>query len=109
MGSVPYGATDCLCIPLLFYQKYLWPSLAWTTCGKNNWCQLTKQTINTDFVVAVQSLGCVRHFATPRTSAHQASLSFTISQSLLKLMSIELMIPSNIHQYRLSNAEWRRY
>ena len=32
---------------------------------------------------------------TPRTAAHQASLSFTISQSLLKLMSIEPMMPSN--------------
>ena len=32
---------------------------------------------------------------TPWTAAHQASLSFTISQSLLKLMSIELVIPSN--------------
>ena len=33
-------------------------------------------------------------FATPRAAAHQTSLSFTISQSLLKLMSIELMVPS---------------
>ena len=32
---------------------------------------------------------------TPRTTACQASLSFTISQSLLKCMSIELMMPSN--------------
>ena len=32
---------------------------------------------------------------TPWTAAHQASLSFTISQSLLKLMSIELIMPSN--------------
>ena len=32
---------------------------------------------------------------TPWTAAHQASLSFTISQSLLKPMSIELMMPSN--------------
>ena len=34
-------------------------------------------------------------FATPWTAAHQASLSFTIFQSLLKLISIELVIPSN--------------
>ena len=34
-------------------------------------------------------------FATPWTAAHQAFLSFTISQSLLKLMSIELMLSSN--------------
>ena len=32
---------------------------------------------------------------TPGTAARQASLSFTISQSLLKLMSIESMMPSN--------------
>ena len=34
-------------------------------------------------------------FATPWTAAHQASLSITNSQSLLKLMSFELMMPSN--------------
>ena len=34
-------------------------------------------------------------FATPWTAAHQASLSFTISQSLIKLSSIESLIPSN--------------
>ena len=33
--------------------------------------------------------------ATPWTAAHQASLSITNSQSLLKLMSIELVMPSN--------------
>ena len=33
--------------------------------------------------------------ATPWTAAHQASLSFTVSQSLLKLISIELVMPSN--------------
>ena len=43
----------------------------------------------------VQSLSYVRLFATPWTAAHQASLSFTISQSLLKLMSIESVMPSN--------------
>jgi len=32
---------------------------------------------------------------TPRTAAHQASLSFPVSQSLLKLMSIESVMPSN--------------
>ena len=44
--------------------------------------------------VSVQLLSCVRLFGTPWTAARQASLSFTISQSLLKLMSIESM-PSN--------------
>ena len=45
--------------------------------------------------VGVQSLGRVRLFATPWTAACQASLSFTISQSLLKLMSIKSATPSN--------------
>ena len=42
-----------------------------------------------------QSLSRVRHFATPWTAACQASLSFTISRSLLKLMSIGSVMPSN--------------
>ena len=42
----------------------------------------------------VQSLSCVHLLATPWTAAHQASLSFTISWNLLKLMSIELVITS---------------
>ena len=46
-------------------------------------------------VVVVQLLSHVQLFATPWTAAHQGSLSFTISQSLLKLMSIESMMPSN--------------
>ena len=43
----------------------------------------------------VQSLSRVRLFATPWTAAHQASLPFTVSWSLLKPMSIELMMPSS--------------
>ena len=43
----------------------------------------------------VQLLSYVRLFVTPWTTACQASLSFTISQSLFKLMSIESVIPSN--------------
>ena len=44
---------------------------------------------------SVQLLSCVRLFATPWTAAFQASLSITNSQSLLKLMSIALVMPSN--------------
>ena len=44
---------------------------------------------------SVQLLSCVQLFATPGTAAHQASLSITNSQSLPKLMSIELVMPSN--------------
>ena len=43
---------------------------------------------------SVQSLSCVRLFATPWTAAHQNSLSFTNFQSLLKPMFIESVMPS---------------
>ena len=49
----------------------------------------------THFGFVVQLLSRVRLFATSWTVARQASLSFNISQSLLKLMSIESMMPSN--------------
>ena len=45
--------------------------------------------------VVVQLLSPVQFFVTPWTVAFQASLSFTISQSLLKLISMESMMPSN--------------
>ena len=45
----------------------------------------------------VQSLSRVQLFVTPQTAAHRASPSFTISQSLLKLMSIKSMMPPNHH------------
>ena len=44
---------------------------------------------------SVQLLSHVRLFATPWTSAHQASMSITNSRSLLKFMSTELVTPSN--------------
>ena len=47
------------------------------------------------FVVVVQSHSHVWLFATPWTGACQASLSFTVSQRMLKLMSIEWVMPSN--------------
>ena len=46
-------------------------------------------------IVVVQSLSRVRLFAIPWTAASQASLFLTISQSLLKLMSTESVMPSN--------------
>ena len=43
----------------------------------------------------VQMLSCVQLFATPWTAARQASLSFTISRSLFKFVSVESVKPSN--------------
>ena len=54
-----------------------------------------KKSTHTEISVVVQSLSPVWLFAIPWTAALQASLSFTISLSLIKLMSIELVMPSN--------------
>ena len=47
------------------------------------------------FISSIQLLSCVQLFVTSWTEARQASLSITNSRSLLKLMCIELVIPSN--------------
>ena len=47
------------------------------------------------YLISVQLLSCVQLSATPWTAACQASLSITNTQSLLKLMSIESVMPSN--------------
>ena len=49
------------------------------------------------FISSVQSLSCVLLFATPWTAAHQASLSITNSWSLFKLVSIELVMPTQCY------------
>ena len=60
--------------------------------GKGGWqgCKLSPC-----FVVDVQLLSRVQLFATPWTVARQSSLSFAISWSMLKFMSIELVMPTN--------------
>ena len=62
--------------------------------------QFLSQTAR-EYVAIFQSFSCVQLFATLWTAARQASLSFTISQSLLKLMYIQSVMPSNhliLHQ-----------
>ena len=56
---------------------------------------MTSLRLCSDWLV-VQSPGHVQLTQTPWTAAHQASLSFTISHSLLKLMSTKSVIPSTI-------------
>ena len=76
-----------------FYQsKKLIPS-AYIFLNKAIWHTWSQHIVNMKIVV--QLLNHVWLFATPWTAAHQASLSFTISWSLLKLMSTESMMPSN--------------
>ena len=74
-----------------FLEKPLWDF-------DSNWIESTDKTgedFNYEYSLffhfsSVQSLSRVQLFATPWTTARQASLSITNSQSLLKLMSIEL-------------------
>jgi len=54
-----------------------------------------KQAVSLERNLVVQSLSYFWLFVMPWTAEHQTSLSFIISQSLLKLMSIELMMQSN--------------
>ena len=72
--------------------------------GQSTEMSLHKQTLRSNFYLpldspiyfsSVQSLSRVWLFVTPWTAAHQASLSITNSQSLLKLMSIKSVMPSN--------------
>ena len=56
-----------------------------------------KPVIKDHILYVVQLLGLVQLFVTPRTAARQASLSFTISLSLLKLMSFEYILYDSTH------------
>ena len=80
----------------------------WVLSPQGNLSSSIKNNLNTQHIRAmqdtesvpyrfylVQSLSCVQLFVTPRTKACQASLSFTISQTLLRLMCIESVMPSN--------------
>ena len=63
--------------------------------GKKEWgARNCECGVNTNTFVVVQSLNRVQLFMTPWSAAHQASLSFTLSRSLLKLMFIESVTPS---------------
>ena len=61
----------------------------------SNFCGVSFQPVLVCSFVIVQSLTHVQIFVTPWTAAHQASLSLTISWSLLNLMSAESVMPSN--------------
>ena len=61
----------------------------------NSSLAFVKVIISVDYISSVQSLSHVQLFVTPWTAARQTSLFITNPQSLLKLMSIELVMPSN--------------
>ena len=69
-------------------------------CETSLWYKVVSQPIANIagvfiFVIVIQSLSCVQHFATSWTIAHQIPLSSTISQSFLKFISMESVILSN--------------
>ena len=68
----------------------VWRSRCLSGAATSWLCDLGRSNLS----VVVQSLSCVWLLPTPWTAAHQASLSFTISWSWLKLMSIESMKPT---------------
>ena len=69
-------------------------SVSFCWCFQSKWHAWVHFPPNTTafIIITVQLLSCVW---LPLSAAHQASLSFTVSQNLLKLMSIESMMPSN--------------
>ena len=85
-------------VAISFFRGFSWP---------RNWTQVScigRQTLLSETpgkysvtiqLSSVQSLSHVRLFATPWTAAHQPSLSITKFRSLLKLMSIASVMPSN--------------
>ena len=65
------------------------------SAGRLQHSAMVKARLRTQAIIAVQLLSLAWLFVTPWTAARQASLSFPISWSFLKLMSIESMMPSN--------------
>ena len=79
---------------VLSFLQNVQQALYWMTPA-DPWQQGRLRIVNKLRSVQVQSLSCVRLFATPWTAARQGSLSITNSRSLPKPMSIESVMPSN--------------
>ena len=84
-----------ICVPLLIVLLPLKHENSSTKKKKKKGIAVRAKRQGSDSVSSVQSLSPVRLFATLWTAARQASLSITNCWSLLKLMSIELAMPSN--------------
>ena len=100
-GSLPWDSVlihllvSSILIPIFLFKLLLRPSLnSWWTVSFHQWPLLLVLWTFLQFS-SVQSLSRVRLFASPWITACQASLSNTSSWSLLKLISTELVMPSN--------------
>ena len=92
------------CVPSTCNRVATWVATKWQLSEWDLQCHEHQSTITSRYSAERQIFryaGCcsvlshVQFFVTPWIAAHQASLSFTISQSLLKFMSIELVMPPN--------------
>ena len=97
-GDRQLGAESSAQVFRLVSQQEVWLASLAAALTSNPWDESQGQGLNKSPSVqfrSVQSLSCVQLFVTPWTTAHQASPSITNSWSLLKLMSIESVMPSN--------------
>ena len=99
LSYYPYlwRAHSKLCVPsqmIYLYSIFIhsFQTLLYQVCYQNS---NLGNTIYSWYFVVVQSLNCVQLFVIPWTEAHQASQSFIISWSLLRLISIESAMHSN--------------
>ena len=77
-------------------KQMLYWSRNFHNCESLTWCHSFSVLLLCSWIIShVVSVSHVQLFVTPWTAAHQASLSFTISWSVLKLMSIESLMLSN--------------
>ena len=81
LGAVTQEHSLSICKPINMLASF-------PIANVHTWCTMV-------IAVVVQSLSCVQLFVTPKAEPYQASLSFTVSWSLLKLMSIESVMLSN--------------
>ena len=88
--SKPFVPSQMIYLHSIFIHSF--QTLLYQVCYQN---ANLGNTIYSWYFVVVQSLSCVQLFVIPWTEAHQASQSFTISWSLLKLVSIESVMHSN--------------
>ena len=103
-GTGGSSSIRCDLVKFYFYNSIL-SSHACRTTGQQQrgydlwgWCQQCDLALYVSMQNGISSVWLLSHvqlFVTPWTAAHQASLSITNSQSLLKLMSTESVMPSN--------------
>ena len=89
---VPYGNSSYGCQNMAVFQPW---ARFWTCSAQLPWLCLTLWSFTINVHNLVQLLSLVWLFVTPWTAAHHASMFFTVSWNLLKLMSIESVMPSN--------------